>query len=291
MVARTNNLYQTILHQFRHLQKRNRAVSVVGESKISLVESHLLTEIDSAKAVTGMELAQKMNLPKQEVSRLGGKLIAQGLVAQAKGPDRRAKLYSLTATGQSIVKTIDEKANILLEELLTPLTSQQRKKLEELMREISDVAKIEKLNHRPQEHPLRVEIRRITRALTLLKAKVFDSPLNPTEWHILSEIQEHGSSVSLSTIAMELNLSLATVSSSLKQLRRRNLVIAKTSKLDSRIKLFSLSARGMSTLLKTSKLGEQIIKDGLEPLAIFEAKQLSKYLEKITKSPSSKKNG
>ena len=72
--------YIEILQGFRELQKRNRAVSYVDGQRLTLLESHLLTEVDIAKSIGSNDLAARLCIPKQEASRLAKRMIEAELL-------------------------------------------------------------------------------------------------------------------------------------------------------------------------------------------------------------------
>lgn len=66
---------------------------------------HALIEIDAAD-ITARDLSETLNLEKSSVSRMIGKLVAKGDVAERKGRDGRVRVLSLTAAGKARVAEI-----------------------------------------------------------------------------------------------------------------------------------------------------------------------------------------
>lgn len=275
-------LILNILRGFRALQKRNRAVLFASGYKFTLLESHLLTEIDSRGKVSPAELSLRLQIPKQEVSRLSRRFIQQGAIVPTATERGKGKYLSLSPIGQAIVDEVDAKANPRLVEIFSVLTVKEQLAFKKMMESISDSLVIPSSSPRPTEPPLRAEIRRITRALTLLKGKIFNSSLHPLEWHILSELQEGtASGLSVTMIAESLNLKLATVSASILNLSTRGLIDFTTSLADKRVRDYAITRKGLRVLKQTEDMGVLLITTGLEPFTLKDLKNFCSLMERV----------
>lgn len=278
-----SGIYLEILDGIRCFQKRNRAVGYVGEVRIGLLESHLLTEIESFESISGVALAEVLKVPKQEVSRLGAKFVGEGLLklGRQRGGDKRTRLFSLTSSGRSFVLGVDRSANPILASIVSKLSTKERALFRRSLSLISDAAGVVVTTPRPGEPLVRSEIRRITRALTLMRRKIFDSSINPTEWHILSELKSVKEGKSVSEVALELNLSLATASACLKKLSRRKMTGHVRTKEDARHKRYFITSRGLLALKAANSKGAKIIEAGLSSVPFKDKALLVRVLNKI----------
>ena len=164
----------------------------------------------------------------------------------------------------ALVKKVDERANPLLLEIFSVLTKSEIDLFYRIITNISTVAGVPMSPARENEPHLRAEIRRLTRALTLLKSKVFSSDLNPTEWHIVSELEKYSAKgMTVSAVSIILNLSAATVSASYQSLYRREYLDVSLDALDKRKRRYFLTRRGVSALSEANTLGAKIIEAGL----------------------------
>lgn len=106
-----------ILGQLRHLRAARQSISSEQEwieerliddhlqailPKLSIVSLHIMTALLNGEQ-TGVELAQQLNVTRGGITRAAKGILAMGLIASAKHPDDKKKIYySLTADGREI---------------------------------------------------------------------------------------------------------------------------------------------------------------------------------------------
>jgi DNA-binding MarR family transcriptional regulator len=87
---------------------------------------------------------------------------------------------------------------------------------------------------RGSEHPLRAEVRRVTRAMRLLERSVFGSGLSSLEWHVLTAITADFEPPRVGQLATRFNTRPNTMSVVLNRLRNNGLLATFESKSDDR---------------------------------------------------------
>lgn len=278
----SHELHMELVELLRLLQRRNRAVMSVGEIRLSLAESHVLTELDSGSTVSAQELARLLLVNKQAISRLVRDLVEGGLVA-ARGSrtDGRAKLLSLTPRGRAAVAGVDASSNATLRALLDRLTPAEETRLVAYFRTLADGLAVPEQGVRLGEPELRPQIRRLTRAFGLISARAFGSALTPLEWHILAEIDAGASPLGAADLSELLEVATPTVVQCTRKLTDRGLLTGTASLSDRRRRSLALSKEGHGILTETRELAAHRLGAGLRALSTAQTSALKHLLEKI----------
>ncbi|GMB08056.1 DNA-binding MarR family transcriptional regulator [Thermolongibacillus altinsuensis] len=113
-------LFQTMTKRFGLL---NKNCCSVGGMEISLVQSHILYEIDRLKQPSVQQLADALAMDITTLSRQIQKLVQMGLVKKTPYPeDRRIFILSLTTEGTYIAAKIDAEINEYLTEVFSHMS-------------------------------------------------------------------------------------------------------------------------------------------------------------------------
>ena len=87
-----------------------------------LDQFHMLFAINELKACSMIKLAEDLSLDKSKVSRAINKLVKAGFVNREIDPEnRRYAILTLTSHGKKIVQRINNKNNMLFEDILSQL--------------------------------------------------------------------------------------------------------------------------------------------------------------------------
>jgi DNA-binding MarR family transcriptional regulator len=114
------DLFQTMAKRFGLLNKNCCSLDDVD---ISLVQSHILYEIDHLKQPSVQELANAMAMDITTLSRQIQKLVQMGLVRKTSYPeDRRIFILSLTEEGNKVATKIDAEITAYLEEVFSHMS-------------------------------------------------------------------------------------------------------------------------------------------------------------------------
>ena len=89
---------------------------------VPIDQFHILFAIDGLKECSMVKLAEVLSMDKSKVSRAISKLVKAGFVNQEINPEnRRYSILTLTSHGKKIVQNINEKNNLLFENILSRL--------------------------------------------------------------------------------------------------------------------------------------------------------------------------
>ena len=90
---------------------------------VPIDQFHILFAIDGLKECSMIKLAEVLSMDKSKVSRAISKLVKAGFVNQEINPEnRRYSILTLTSHGKKIVQNINEKNNLLFENILSRLS-------------------------------------------------------------------------------------------------------------------------------------------------------------------------
>ncbi|MHA7967802.1 MarR family winged helix-turn-helix transcriptional regulator [Paenibacillus sp. CAU 1782] len=115
----TRELFQIMTRRFGFL---NKNCCSAGGHDISLVQSHILYEIDRQHQPSIQQVAEALGTDITTFSRQIQSLIKMNLVKKSPDPnDRRVYLLSLTTEGKFVATIIDQQMNAYLNEVFSNL--------------------------------------------------------------------------------------------------------------------------------------------------------------------------
>ncbi|MCK0471011.1 MarR family winged helix-turn-helix transcriptional regulator [Halalkalibacter sp. APA_J-10(15)] len=110
-------LFQIMTRRFGFLDKN---CCSVGGTDISLIQSHILYEIDRQHHPSIQQVAEALGTDITTFSRQIQSLIKMNLVQKTPDPaDRRVSILSLTTEGKYVATTIDEQMKMYLNEIFS----------------------------------------------------------------------------------------------------------------------------------------------------------------------------
>jgi len=112
----------------------------------------------------------------------------KAVTSKSNPEDKRGKLFVLTPIGEELIDQIDKIASPLFEEFAARLNKPDQALLTEMFESIATFLGQPKTPVRGEESTLRMEQRRLSRALGVLSSSIFDSNLTSSQWHVLNEI-------------------------------------------------------------------------------------------------------
>ena len=113
----TRELFQVMTRRFGFL---NKNCCSVGGCDISLIQSHILYEIDHQHKPSMQQVAESLGTDITTFSRQVQSLIKMNLVKKVPDPDdRRVYILSLTLEGKYVATTIDQQMNAYLNEIFS----------------------------------------------------------------------------------------------------------------------------------------------------------------------------
>lgn len=112
-------LFQIMTRRFGFL---NKNCCSAGGCDISLVQSHILYEIDRQHKPSIQQVAEALGTDITTFSRQIQSLIKMNLVKKTTDPDdRRVYVLSLTTEGKYVATTIDQQCNLYLSEIFSQM--------------------------------------------------------------------------------------------------------------------------------------------------------------------------
>ncbi|RUT47457.1 MarR family transcriptional regulator [Paenibacillus anaericanus] len=113
--------------QFQLMTRRfgllNKVCCSVGGCDLSLVQSHILYEIDQQTNPSMQQIADTLATDITTFSRQVQSLIKLGLVSKTPHPDdKRVNTLTLTTEGKFVATTIDQQMNTYLDEVFSYMT-------------------------------------------------------------------------------------------------------------------------------------------------------------------------
>jgi DNA-binding MarR family transcriptional regulator len=113
----TRELFQIMTRRFGFL---NKNCCTAGGMDISLIQSHILYEIDHQHKPSMQQVAEALGTDITTFSRQVQSLIKLNMVKKVPDPeDRRVYILSLTVQGKFVATTIDQQMNAYLNEIFS----------------------------------------------------------------------------------------------------------------------------------------------------------------------------
>lgn len=117
-------MFQIMTRRFGLL---NKNCCTVGRFDISLIQSHILYEIDNQHKPSIQQIAETLGTDITTFSRQIQSLVKMNLVQKTPDPDdKRISILSLTTVGKYIAETIDQQMNSFLKEVFSHMNEFER---------------------------------------------------------------------------------------------------------------------------------------------------------------------
>jgi DNA-binding MarR family transcriptional regulator len=226
---------QRVLELFRDFQNLNRFIVLNTKEVLSLAAAHALVEIHAHAGVDIGSLAAILEMPRTSVATVIDSLSRRRLVSVSTSKiDGRRRSLKLTKRGTGFLRQTDPAVDAHLDVVLSPLDKSDQIVLAHFFGEIADGMGSPPCNPRTEEHLVRHQLRRATRALRLIHADFMGAKLGSPEWQVLSKIKETGERRSISEIAAELGLFLSTTTTICNRLSKRGFTTSRKNPNDKR---------------------------------------------------------
>lgn len=270
--------YARLYRLLRRAQRENRFVAGAAGTRLGLMETHLLVELDAFPEAGITEVAELLAIDKVAVSRLVAGLEAGKIIKTApETTDRRRKRIQITAYGRGILDKIDRFYNESMERMCSRLDERERSRFHKFLKSLADGLNAPPSPRRSGDHFLRPDVRRVTRAFGLLGQSVFQAgSLSSVEWQMLSLAEEQSNCASPSALAESMNVPLNTLSGALARLQSRGLILRKQSEADRRRAIISLSSKAERILSQTEKEAVRQLENALSGMR---TEELSDFAE------------
>ena len=278
-----------LLLAFQSRRRRLRAKYAVGSVGIS--EAHLLLQLDTEPESTAKDLAEALSLDKSTISREINRAIKNGLLRQrTSSQDRRAKKLSITPKAKKLLGQLDSSQAEILRECFRELHDKDEQSLAELLRLLADGLGAQSLAMRPEDHPVTVENRRLSRVMGMLGNAMGDSSFSISEVHILLTLSKAKENLGAREILDKVPFEPSTLSRKLRRLEAEKWILRRTSRKDARCSSLSLSAKGRRALLAYEESVSKQIGSALEACSSEQIQNYIRILRSISTEASTTSN-
>ena len=249
------------LHRaLREYPRYNQFLVLANGTELSLVETHVLVELDIQLGMSQSDLIQKLGLNKVVISRTVKNLGERKLIAiHYDHNDRRIQRLRLSEKGKRALEEFDNQANHRLD-IFIEQAGLKENEIDKLARFFDKLASGLGALHsskRSADHLLRPSIRRLTRAFKLLDSTALNTNLSTIEWQILLTLGEHNNRLTPTDLAFLFKVDRVTITIALRTLQKFGYVSKKTNRLDRRSDLLSCGPTGLSLIQKIETLASK----------------------------------
>lgn len=260
------------LHRaLREFPRYNQFITDAHALPLSLVESHVIVELDCSPGITVGELGQILNYDLPALSKCLHSLTKRGIVtARPDQHDKRIRRLALSRAGAELLRAFDQLADGQLSSFnrYAKLTPREIRHVRDVLRQLADALCAPLSSSREGENPLRSSIRRLTRSFGLLGGRAMNMRLNALEWQLLLTVCEHSGRFTPSDLTGLLKVHKVALSLALKHLAKEGFTSKRRDRNDSRVYYVTATAKGFAavkgiedaaarTFLVFKKLSEQ----------------------------------
>lgn len=119
------DLFQIFTRRFGFL---NKLCCHVGGHDLSLVQSHILFEVNRQEHYRMQQLAETLGTDITTFSRQVQSLVRMNLVEKTQDlKDRRISILSLTSAGKAVISEINQQMNLYLEDIFSTMSKEEKK--------------------------------------------------------------------------------------------------------------------------------------------------------------------
>ena len=263
------------------LLKKNRFIRRLTHTGLSRSEVHVLIETD-AHGTSSIKLLQPLlRMDQSSVSRVVKSLITDGLLESGSSErDRRVKLLSLTSKGRRACDQIDSVAGKIFDQFISRLTKAEAAEVLELFRRIADWHGQPSCPVRNDENGIRMQQRRMSRALGVLSQSLFGSGLNASQWHVFSAICYSSYPLNPKKLAIDQGLAANSISIILEKLSDLGYVERTQARHDSRYVELRATDLGMQFLHEVESRCSEDLAEMLEGFSLERIEKLVAVMQR-----------
>lgn len=269
-----DSAYSEILVLLRRMQQNNRFIVFDNETGLRLIDSAALLEIDTFPGIAANQLADRLKLGKSTIAQAISRLKNLNLVrVAALARDRRQKELSVTSHGALVLSRYDEVSNEMLQDFTRGFSSRDKASFAAVLKCLGDYGCPFPGKLRANDHPIRLEMRRLTIAFGLLARRFRNSRFSLAEWNVMSELAESPGRVS--DLVERLSLAQNYVSQIASSLEAGGLLVSRPVPSDKRSHELSLTEDGTRAI---REVDADIISQLKESLKKLEPSRLAEFV-------------
>ncbi len=231
-------------------QRRHQYVSRGYIRAVSLLESHILTELNANPELVASDLTRLLCVDKVFLSRALSQLESRGIISSLPHPDdKRRKNLALTSEGIEGIRSMDTAADKHMQAFCWRLSLEEQGRLRDLFDLFADALAVPASPLRRGEHHLRRGLRRFTRALYLLSDTILGvQDCSALEWHMLLTLKEANAPLSSGEISAAVPAPLPLTTSALQRFLQKGFIAQDADAADRRKLLSRLTEQGIAHL-------------------------------------------
>lgn len=237
----SSQLYDLFLRFNRRLVSITRRLG----PELTLAESHVMGEICQRRLVTPGELIQNINLEKSKVSRILAAFETHNWVKAENSPtDRRVRYQRPTALGVRVFEKDSQIRTEQVSECIAPLNAREQGDLGHYLRIIADGFETTQVNGEPGDHRVKIELRRLTRAMGYMNNDFLGNGLPVEECQILHLTYCADGAIGITQLRERLPYEFSALSRMISRLEMRSLLQKNAAAADRRHVEVSLTEKG-----------------------------------------------
>ena len=268
------------LHKlFRLVQRQNRVILTDPDIDLSSTQIMVMLEFDGNISRGVSEISDRLRITQSTASRTISSLKELRLLQNISTSDRRCSPVRLTPRVRKRMAKSDAITNKAAKLRLSKLSRAMRNDLINGLRIVADALRSPETLQRKIDHPLRLQIRRLTKTLGFTSRTLMSSGVTTTEWQVLSEIHE-SSGISPTEISKRLVTHHRVVANVVKGLEKKGYVSRTSKSPDKRVHNIYLTESGRRILDKIDSGSAKSIAKALRKEQLSDLLKLCSALKK-----------
>ncbi len=257
---------------------------------LTVDQSYVLSEIEAAELqdipITAQEITEQLKIEKSTLSRLLGRLADAHMLTFSPNPlDRRERLLGITEVGRKFLARDLSTREQQIEEFGASLSSTELEILSAFLRIMADSLNQPEIPENPGDHPLKAQIRRLTRALGFLGGTLFGSGVSLEESQMLSLLSEHPGGLPRMILKENLPYDQTRISRLISKYEENGILSRAIHPEDRRQYIISLGETGRKRLAVILSSADTLFKIGLKQFNENDRQAFLSLLERAVAEP------
>jgi DNA-binding MarR family transcriptional regulator len=273
------------------LQRKRRFIALrfgipsdqAGES-LGFTEEAILIVLNAEPEKNVKELAETLHLERSWMSRVISALESKGLVESfVPEADRRSKKLNITPEGRAKLQALHLVSRKIMDTCLDGMPQAAMEALYIYLKRFADGLNTSSYPQTTNNHPVEVELARVSRAMGILSDDVMGSSLSVTQLQVLLVLSEaDGTEVVTSDIDELLPFDMSTVSRTIAGFEKQNLVQKVQSETDKRSYMIHLTDAGRARVAAYKEMALAIFARAVAGCSVEDVHQFTHIVQNVT---------
>jgi len=262
---------------FLRFNRRLNFIVVDTPHELTINESHVLMEIGFDPGITAKQISLLLNLEKSNISRTLKHLEKLKLIKRDTAHhDAREKHLQLTARGAVVAKVDSVARNLMASECVKTLSQSEVQELAPLLHRMGDNLDALKVHTKPEDDPIKIAIRRLTRSMGFLGNNVLNANMPIEELQVIYLLYKFDNTLSMTKLKSLLPYENSALSRLISKLGAAGILKKEFAPQDKRFVNVRLLKKGEQTISKALFFVEEMLTRGVHN---FSQKDFSRLLE------------